>query len=103
MTLSPQQWEEVKERAAELIAEKAMKEAGGVASLINLPIQFVTQVTGLSRHTIPKRMSITKTGDNKDAVTLKNLSAYLEKRTVPPKGTTLPETAKAGAVTPTSA
>ena len=99
MTLSPEQWAEVRERVAEMLREEALKEAGGISGFIILPIATVTQMTGLSRHTIPQKMPVTEAADGKHGVTLKNLQAYIDAKTVAP-GAKNQKKARAGAGTP---
>lgn len=100
MTLSPEQWAEVRERAAEMIREAALEEAGGISGFIVLPLATVTQMTGLSRHTIPQKMPVTEAADGKHGVTLKNLTAYIDGKTVEP-GSRSKKVRGAGAGTPT--
>ncbi len=100
MNLSPADTADVKERIAQICAKAAMKEAGGAKGLVVFPIATVTQMTGLSRHTIPKRMPVTEATPGKFGVSLENLEAYLDGKTVWP-GEERQKKREAGAGTPT--
>jgi hypothetical protein len=84
MNFSPEQEAKIITEAAKIIAEQAIKEAGGAKRLVTFPIPTICQMTGLSRHTVPQRMPVTETSPGKHGVTLENLEAYLDGKTVWP-------------------
>jgi hypothetical protein len=84
MNFSPEQEAKIITEAAKIIADQAIKEAGGAKRLVTFPIATITQMTGLSRHTIPQCMPVTNVSDGKSGVTLENLEAYLDGNTVWP-------------------
>ena len=84
MNFSPSDLDDIKTRAAAMIAETAIREAGGAAGLVVLPISAIAQMTGLSRHTIPLRMPVTEMSPGKHGVSLKNLKDYLASKTTHP-------------------
>ncbi|MEK7952811.1 hypothetical protein [Luteolibacter soli] len=84
MNFSPTDLQEVKAMAARIVADAAIKEAGGAKRLVTFPIPTICQMTGLSRHTVPQRMPVTETSPGKHGVTLENLEAYLDGKTVWP-------------------
>lgn len=81
MNFSPNDLEEVKTKAARMIAEAAMEEAGGAMSLVILPLSVVTQITSLSRHSIPRYLPVTEISPGKHGVTLRDLQAYIAGKT----------------------
>ena len=80
VTYSPEQWDDIADRAARMFVEEMREAAGGIEGLINLPLATVTTITGLSRQTIPKRMDVVD-HDGKLCVTLATLRAYQERNT----------------------
>jgi len=83
-SLSPEMEAAVAKEAAKLVAAEAMKEAGGAKRLVVFPLATITQMTGLSRHTIPQRLPVTEASPGKHGVTLENLETYLDGKTVWP-------------------
>jgi hypothetical protein len=83
LTFSPEQWEDIANRAARLLVDEIREEAGGLDALVTLPLQTVGQITGLSRATIPKRMPVVD-AEGKLGVTLKSLREWQAKQTRQP-------------------
>jgi hypothetical protein len=97
-TFSPEMEAKIAVEAAKILAEQAAAEAGGAAKLVVYDFATVTQMTRLSRHTIPKYLPVTEVSPGKFGITHENLQAYLDGKTVWPGQAR--EKAKAGAATP---
>lgn len=84
MNFSPEQEAKVLAEYARIMAKEAMEAAGGAKRLVVLPMPTACQMTGLSRHTLPKLLPVTETSPGKFGVTIENLEAYLDGKTVWP-------------------
>lgn len=83
ISLSPDQEDELLERTARILADRAEAAAGGIMELVVVPMATVTLMTSLSRATVPTKMAVTKSG-GKDGVTMAEIKRYLKERTAEP-------------------
>jgi len=85
VSYSPEQWEDIANRAARLLVDEIKEAAGGIEALVVLPLATVAQCTGLSRQRVPDHLATTNVAPGKTGVQLSVLRAHLDKNTKPAK------------------
>jgi hypothetical protein len=83
ITFSPEQWNDIADRTARMLIEEIKASASGIEGMVTFPLATITQITGLSRQTIPKRMPVID-AEGKLGVTLAALREWQERHTRQP-------------------
>jgi hypothetical protein len=83
VTFSPEQWNDIAERTARMLVEEIKASAAGIEGMVTFPLSTITQITGLSRQTIKRRMPVVD-HDGKITVTLAALREWQAKHTRQP-------------------
>lgn len=85
MNLSPEEMEDIKERTAQILADRIEELVGDLEQFVVFPMSVASCLLSLSPRQIPTYLPITETAAGKHGVTLAALKAHIHSRTVPAK------------------
>jgi len=86
MNFSPSDLKEIKERTAQILADKISEKVGDLEEYTVFPMSVASAVLGLSSKQIPVYLPIVSTAAGKNGVTLASIRAHIDSRTTPPTG-----------------
>ena len=86
MNFSPSDLEEIKERTAQILAEKIAEKVGDLEEYTVFPMSVASSVLGLSSKQIPVYLPIVSTAAGKNGVTLASIRRHIDNRTAQPTG-----------------
>jgi hypothetical protein len=86
MNFSPIELQEIKERTAQILAERIIEKVGDLDAYTVFPMSVASSVLGLSSKQIPVYLPVVSTAAGKKGVTLASIRQHIESRTASPTG-----------------
>lgn len=86
MNFSPSDIQEIKERTAQILAEKVLDSVGDLEEFTVFPMAVASTLLGLSTKQIPVYLPIVSTAAGKNGVTLAAIRKHVSTRTSKPTG-----------------
>lgn len=85
MNFTTQDLAEIKERTAQILAEKIQEQIGDLSEYVVFPMAVASSVLGLSTKQIPVHLPTVSTAPGKHGVTLKAIQDHIATRTTQPR------------------